>query len=155
MSNTTPTPSRDAADGSHFTIEDAGSMTDASDFTHNDTTAGLSPASAAPSNTVDEDEIASADAVAAAGPGPQAEGFSTAAGSSSHGTAVAATPAPSADADSAAAEEPQQGLSALIGDDSIAHVFDQTNGVIEGVDGDSDGTAGSDVLSRGERADEN
>jgi hypothetical protein len=39
------------------------------------------------------------------------------------------------------------------GDDSIGHVFDQTNGVVEGIDGDSDGTAQSDVLSSEERAD--
>ena len=36
-------------------------------------------------------------------------------------------------------------------DGSIGHVFDQTNGVIEGVDGDSDGTAESDVYSGAER----
>jgi hypothetical protein len=36
-------------------------------------------------------------------------------------------------------------------DGSIGHVFDQTNGVIEGVDGDSDGTAQSDVYSGAER----
>ena len=46
------------------------------------------------------------------------------------------------------------GLSALQGDD-IGHVFDQTNGVIDGLDGDSDGTAASDDASRAERADEN
>jgi hypothetical protein len=38
-----------------------------------------------------------------------------------------------------------------IDDGSIGHVFDQTNGVIEGVDGDSDGTAQSDVYSGAER----
>jgi hypothetical protein len=36
-------------------------------------------------------------------------------------------------------------------DGSIGHVFDQTNGVVEGVEGDSDGTAESDVLSGAER----
>jgi hypothetical protein len=46
------------------------------------------------------------------------------------------------------------GLSALQGDD-IGHVFDQTNGVIDGLEGDSDGTAASDDASRAERADEN
>lgn len=39
-------------------------------------------------------------------------------------------------------------------DDSISHVFDQTNGMIDGVDGDSDGTAQSDVLSDAERTDD-
>lgn len=45
----------------------------------------------------------------------------------------------------------RDGLAALSGDDSIGHVFDQTNGVIEGVDGDSDGTADSDLRSAAER----
>lgn len=36
-------------------------------------------------------------------------------------------------------------------DGSIGHVFDQTNGVIENADGDSDGTAESDVYSGAER----
>lgn len=36
-------------------------------------------------------------------------------------------------------------------DDSVAHVFDQTNGVVEGIDGDSDGTAASDEYSSAER----
>jgi hypothetical protein len=47
------------------------------------------------------------------------------------------------------------GLASLGDDDSIGHVFDQTNGVIEGVEGDSDGTAESDVRSAAERGDEN
>ncbi|GAA2750253.1 hypothetical protein [Amnibacterium kyonggiense] len=47
------------------------------------------------------------------------------------------------------------GLSSLVADDdSIGHVFDQTNGVVEGIDGDSDGTAESDERSAAERADE-
>ena len=154
MSNTTPTPSRgtEASDGSHFTIEDAGSTTDAADLFDNDTTA--SGAAAAQ----DEDPIASADAVAtagaASGPGSQADGSATSAGSSSGGTAVAATAvdSPSTSADAA---EPQRGRSALVDDASIAHVFDQTNGVVEGLDGDSDGSAASDELSSGERADGN
>lgn len=43
-------------------------------------------------------------------------------------------------------------LAALVGDDSIGHVFDQTNGVIEGASGESDGTAAGDEQSAGERA---
>jgi hypothetical protein len=43
------------------------------------------------------------------------------------------------------------GLGSLADDGSIGHVFDQTNGVVEGVEGDSDGTADSDVLSGAER----
>jgi hypothetical protein len=36
-------------------------------------------------------------------------------------------------------------------DSDVGHVFDQTNGVVEGLDGDSDGTADSDVSSQEER----
>lgn len=36
-------------------------------------------------------------------------------------------------------------------DESITHVFDQTNGVIERADGESDGTAASDTASAGDR----
>jgi hypothetical protein len=45
----------------------------------------------------------------------------------------------------------RHGLADIDDDGSIGHVFDQTNGVIEGVDGDSDGTAASDVSSDAER----
>ena len=45
----------------------------------------------------------------------------------------------------------RHGLADIDDDGSIGHVFDQTNGVIEGVDGDSDGTAASDVHSGAER----
>lgn len=45
----------------------------------------------------------------------------------------------------------RHGLGDIDDDGSIGHVFDQTNGVIEGVDGDSDGTAQSDVHSGAER----
>ncbi len=31
------------------------------------------------------------------------------------------------------------------------HLFDQTNGVVEGLDGDADGTAGSDTSSTADR----
>ncbi len=37
------------------------------------------------------------------------------------------------------------------GDDSIAHVFDQTNGVLDGVEGESDGTAAGDEASAADR----
>lgn len=36
-------------------------------------------------------------------------------------------------------------------DDDPGHVFDQTNGMADGLDGDSDGTAESDELSAAER----
>ena len=61
-----------------------------------------------------------------------------------------------ADAASTGTGAQRDGLAALADDDdSIGHVFDQTNGVIEGVEGDSDGTAESDVRSAAERGDEN
>jgi hypothetical protein len=43
------------------------------------------------------------------------------------------------------------GLGSLAGDDSIGHVFDQTNGVVEGAEGDSDGTADGELFSPAER----
>lgn len=173
MSNTTPTPSRDAAEGSHFTVEDAGSTTDAADLFQNDTTAGTGV------RTSDEDAVASADAVADAGavsgPGSQADSSaasastasSTGASAARHadsGTAAHAVSTDSSTSSPAAAstttsastaDEHPHSLAALAGDESIAHVFDQTNGVIEGIDGDSDGSADSDVRSSAERADEN
>jgi hypothetical protein len=48
----------------------------------------------------------------------------------------------------------RDGLASPAGDDSIGHVFDQTNGIVEGLDGDSDGSAEGDELSSAERADE-
>jgi hypothetical protein len=36
---------------------------------------------------------------------------------------------------------------------SVGHVFDQTNGLADGLSGDSDGTADSDTASAGERGD--
>jgi hypothetical protein len=42
-----------------------------------------------------------------------------------------------------------------VDDDAIGHVFDQTNGVVAGLDGDSDGTAESDRLDLGARDREN
>jgi hypothetical protein len=186
MSNTASTPSRDAAEGSHLTVEDAGSTTDASDLFQNDTTAD---GTSSGSRRTDGDDAASAavtDAGAASGPGSQADpssassrGASTAAGSGSDrgsNTAAHAVSAGSTDSSAASASSPSStstasdrstasttssadeqphGLAALAGDDSIAHVFDQTNGVIEGIDGDSDGSADSDLHSREERADEN
>ena len=40
------------------------------------------------------------------------------------------------------------------GDDPIAQPFDQTNGLVEGLEGDSDGTAESDLKSANERGDD-
>lgn len=39
------------------------------------------------------------------------------------------------------------------GDETVALPFDQTNGVVSGLDGDSDGTAASDTGSAAERGD--
>jgi hypothetical protein len=63
--------------------------------------------------------------------------------------------APEAPAAPERPQAPSGGLAALADDPDVGHVFDQTNGVIDGLDGDSDGTAESDVLSAGERAVEN
>jgi hypothetical protein len=43
------------------------------------------------------------------------------------------------------------GLGGLPDDGLIGHVFDQTNGVIEGAEGDSDGTADGELYSPAER----
>ena len=40
------------------------------------------------------------------------------------------------------------------GDDPIVQPFDQTNGLVEGLQGDSDGTAESDLKSATERGDD-
>ncbi|MFC0678178.1 hypothetical protein ACFFGH_10035 [Lysobacter korlensis] len=40
------------------------------------------------------------------------------------------------------------------GDDAIAEPFDQTNGLVVGLEGDSDGTADSDLKSASDRGDD-
>jgi hypothetical protein len=40
------------------------------------------------------------------------------------------------------------------GEEPIAQPFDQTNGLVDGLEGDSDGTAESDVKSEQERGDD-
>ncbi len=54
-----------------------------------------------------------------------------------------------------APEAPGAPSSRITSGDDLGHVFDQTNGVVEGLDGDSDGTADSDDLSSAERGVEN
>jgi hypothetical protein len=127
MSNSTPIPARgsEAAEGT-------GSTTDAADLFRNDTTRG----SAGTASGRDETARTGFDAAVASDAPPEPATPS----------APGAPEAPSA---------PSGGLAALAGDDSIAHVFDQTNGVIDRIEGDSDGTADSDVRSGAERADEN
>ena len=44
--------------------------------------------------------------------------------------------------------------SSTTGDDSIARPFDQTNGLVDGLEGDSDGTAESDLRNAQERGDD-
>ena len=46
------------------------------------------------------------------------------------------------------------GSLADLNDESIGHAFDQTNGLADGLTGDSDGTADSDVASDAERGDQ-
>lgn len=145
MSNTSnPASGSDA--GSHFTVEDAGSTTDASDLFHNDTSRDAAPRDASTSSrtraTPDEDPVAAADEVAAAG----------AAGRASDPGSDPGTPS------APGAPEPPSaptGLGSADDDFAVGHVFDQTNGIIDDLDGDSDGSAESDVLSKEERADEN
>ncbi|WFR68849.1 hypothetical protein P9139_04105 [Curtobacterium flaccumfaciens] len=48
----------------------------------------------------------------------------------------------------------EHGSLADLNDESIGHVFDQTNGLADGLDGDSDGTADSDVASDADRGDQ-
>lgn len=40
------------------------------------------------------------------------------------------------------------------GDEAVAEPFDQTNGVVSGLDGESDGTAASDTGSAADRGDD-
>jgi hypothetical protein len=46
------------------------------------------------------------------------------------------------------------GSLADLNDESIGHTFDQTNGLADGLNGDSDGTADSDAASDAERGDQ-
>ncbi len=133
MSDSTPTPARSGADvdRSRRTGEDSGSTMHA-DLFENDTTGGV----AGVPRRGDVSDRAVADA-----PTPSA--------APSEPAVPAAPSAPEAPI------APSGGLGALAGEDSVGHVFDQTNGVIDRLDGDSDGTAESDVLSSAERADEN
>jgi len=77
-------------------------------------------------------------------------------GDGSPATAVAAdrTSATSGTpADGATGSKGADGLASLQGDD-VGHVFDQTNGVVEGLDGDSDGTVEGEDYSTFDRAEE-
>lgn len=58
------------------------------------------------------------------------------------------------DHDAPSLEDGRQTGRAGLSDDSVGHVFDQTNGVIDGIDGDSDGTADSDAASAAQRREE-
>lgn len=131
MSTSAPTPS----DGSVVPSDAAGSESHGSDLFANDTTA-TQPPDAAPAD------------------GPTPTGSARTDQASDLPPAPAAPPAPSAPDAPAAPSTPTGGLASLIGDDSIAHVFDQTNGVVDRLDGDSDGTIDSDTLSGAERAEE-
>ncbi|KQO63763.1 hypothetical protein [Curtobacterium sp. Leaf261] len=80
------------------------------------------------------------------------------AGHEHHGDHVAAT-TPDVDgadhvsADHGTAEHDGAGTDSLADLDSPGHLFDQTNGLADGLSGDSDGTAESDVTSDAERGD--
>ncbi|MFZ7087229.1 hypothetical protein [Curtobacterium sp. RRHDQ10] len=68
-----------------------------------------------------------------------------------HGEHVAATPVDGDDHGSP--DRDAAGTDSLADLDSPGHLFDQTNGLADGLNGDSDGTAESDVTSDAERGD--
>lgn len=127
MSDTASNPSRDAeqAEGSRFTVEDAGSTTRPSDLFHNDSATG-----AVRADTEGRDAPTAEDATARDALREPSSAGATDAGSTSG----------------------RSGLPAL--DDDPGHVFDQTNGMIDRLEGDSDGSAEGDVLSAEDRAEE-
>lgn len=166
MSSTTPNPGRgsDATGGPHLTVEDTGSTTDAGALAHNDTVfhndsgAGASSGSSSSSGdhvvavaatTGDRNEAQDASSSRDAGSAAPTEHVA------SESVVDRGDAAATSSETSGTSGGPAGGLSALIGDDSIGHVFDQTNGVIDGLDGDSDGTADSDLHDSSERAEEN
>jgi hypothetical protein len=178
MSDIHPGTPRDDVDRPNLTVEDAGSTTDPADLvgeerarqgdqpftTDSEATVGAEYAdqsAASTSAAVSDSTTTSGTAVS------DASATSGAADSQTAHAASYAEPVDTAPADTAPAAVPDEtgasapaddraeGLAALAGDDSIGHVFDQTNGVIGGLDGDSDGTAESDEYSAGERGDEN
>lgn len=178
MSNITSGPSRgsDADDESRLTVEDTGSTTDAADLVGGERArrgdADLAGDGAVGSRSGGSGERVAAVAVSGSDdlPGIGRTGVGDTGGRSGvdhdhdhdhgqdydhdHGSAQdhdhAGHDHDSAHADGAAAGG---GLVSALDDGSIGHVFDQTNGVVEGLEGDSDGTADSDGLSRSERRD--
>jgi len=170
MSNITSGPSRgsDADDESRLTVEDTGSTTDAADLVGGERArrgdADLAGDGAVGSRSGGSGEHVAAVAVSGSDDLPGVGRTGTRVGDTAgrsevdhdhdhlhdhdhdhdHGSAH--------DHDHGAAAS-GSGLGSALGDDSIGHVFDQTNGVVEGLEGDSDGTADSDELSRSERGD--
>jgi hypothetical protein len=142
MTDSTPTSPRGTdAPGEHFTVEDAGSTSDPADLTDDGTAS--SGTSTGTARAVRADELPDRDADVAGG---------GTTGSAATGTASTGTDSTG----SASTGTERDGLAALAGDDdSIGHVFDQTNGVIDGLEGDSDGSAEGDEHSAAERGDEN
>ena len=141
MTDSTPTSPRGTdAPGEHFTVEDAGSTSDPADLAADGTaSSGTSTGSA---RAVRADQLPDRDADVTAG------GTTSSAASSTASTSTDSTGSGSTGSD-------RDGLASLAGDDSIGHVFDQTNGVIDGLEGDSDGSAEGDEYSAAERGDEN
>ena len=119
---TDPLARHDAADGSHFTVEDAGSdVVTRSDLFDNDTTAG---SSAAPADRCARHRRQRGRTRASATPGRRDR-------ASDRGRRPRTSPSRAHRHPGApeAPSTPTGGLAALVGDDSIGHVFDQTNGV--------------------------
>lgn len=148
MSNTSNPSVGSDADGSHFTIEDAGTTTDAADLVQGDETIAAGQAGTIGETTAASDRAASPN-------GDRSEVVSESQVTSGSQATASDPDAPSAPGAPEPPQAPTGGIAALADDPSIGHVFDQTNGVIDGLDGDSDGTADGDEHSSAERADEN
>jgi hypothetical protein len=163
MSNSAPTPSHgsEAVAGSHFTVEDTGTTTNAADLFQNDTTtgspdrAGSSAASTSAHAVSGEDAPPSSTRSTGAAVVAGSAGTTPARAAGDRSGAPESPASPTAPGAPEAPAPPTGGLAALADDGSIGHVFDQTNGVIDGLGGDSDGTVDSDERSGAERGAEN
>ncbi|WP_375386994.1 hypothetical protein [uncultured Amnibacterium sp.] len=168
MSDIHPGTPRDDADDSPFTVEDTGSTTDAADLVggerarqHDAAFGGDDDASRVtstePMPTTDgggAHAVGSGDAVGSrdtVGSGDAVGSRDTVGSGDTVGSRDTVDTSASVEATDAATDG-GGGLTALDDDGSIAHVFDQTNGVIDGLEGESDGEASGDEESLGDRS---
>jgi hypothetical protein len=148
----------------HFTVEDAGSTTDPADLANHGVGHAVprdeDPVESADevvraTDGVSEQSLAGDDAVSANTSTMTVEEFAV----DSEGTAEPVrpssgqepTPEPAGAAPQSAPTPARRPDLSALADADIGHVFDQTNGVIERADGDSDGSAESDLFSESER----